>query len=234
MELGKGLVKVILIGWAAVLILQMQIDFILSLGNMTAEVALAVLGQNIVWFFVLMAATLIVVAAMDTPFQIYNNKKQNRMTKTEVKQEHKGQEGSPETKMRIRQAQQEIAQRRMMQQVPEADVVITNPTHYAVALKYDQEGGGAPIVVAKGVDVLAMRIRSVANEHRVPMVESPALARAVYYSADIDDEIPAGLYLAVAKVLAYIFSLREKPGTDFSRSMPFNDVNVPEEFRRDE
>ncbi|MDH5301605.1 MAG: flagellar biosynthesis protein FlhB [Gammaproteobacteria bacterium] len=233
MELVKAIAKVVLIGWVAVAILMWQADSIMGLGYMPVEVALEFLGRDIIWFFILMSFSLIVVAAMDTPFQIWNNTQQLKMTKKEVKDENKNQEGSPETKSRIRRVQIEMARRRMMQQVPTADVVITNPTHYSVALRYDQESGGAPVVVAKGTDTLAFRIRAVANEHNVPILESPALARAVYYSTDLDEEIPSELYLAVAKVLAYIFSLKDKPGTDFSRPLEFTDVTIPEGFRRD-
>lgn len=233
MELIKGIFKVLLVGSMAFSIFYWQYDVILALGSMEMEVALAELGRDIIYFFILLSASLVVIAAIDAPFQMWNHKRQLKMTKDELKQEHKNQEGSPETKQRIRRVQMEMAQRRMMQQVPEADVVITNPTHYAIALKYDQAGGGAPIVVAKGADAVAARIRSVAQEHHVPLLSSPALARAIYYSTELDQEIPAGLYMAVARVLAYIFSLREKPGTDFSRPLSFTDIEVPEEFRRD-
>lgn len=233
MELGKALAKVTLVGIAAVWILYSQAADLLTLGHKDMEPALAEVGEKMLWFFLIMSAALIVVAAIDAPFQLWNNKRQLRMTKEEVKKEHKQQEGSPEVKGRIRQIQMEMAQRRMMQKVPEADVVITNPTHYAVALKYDQDGGGAPVVVAKGSDEIAARIREAATLHNVPLLSSPALARAIYYSTELDEEIPSGLYMAVAKVLAYIFSLREKTGTDFSKPLHFEDVSIPEEYRRD-
>jgi flagellar biosynthetic protein FlhB len=156
-----------------------------------------------------------------------------KMTLQEVKDELKNTEGKPEVKGRIRQLQREIAQRQMMKSVPEADVVITNPTHYAVALKYDGEGRGAPVLVAKGVDFLAFKIREVAEEHDVPVLSAPPLARAIYNSTEIEEEIPSGLYMAVAQVLAYVFQLKrykerqaEKPTDIKVDSLP-----IPEEFK---
>ncbi len=148
-----------------------------------------------------MACGLILIAAVDVPFQLWDSKQKLMMTKQEVKDEYKDSEGKPEVKSKIRQLQRQMAERRMMQQVPEADVVITNPTHFAVALKYDPAKGNAPVMLAKGGDFLALKIREIAQEHKVTLLESPALARAVYYSTEVDQEIPAGLYLAVAQVL---------------------------------
>jgi flagellar biosynthetic protein FlhB len=131
-----------------------------------------------------------------------------RMTREEVRREHKEAEGSPEVKGRIRAIQRELAERRMMDEVPKADVIVVNPTHYAVALRYDEKRMRAPQVVAKGVDLMAARIREVASEHKVPIFEAPPLARALHRTTRIGDEIPAGLYVAVAQVLTYIFQLR--------------------------
>ena len=130
------------------------------------------------------------------------------MTRQEVRDEHKEHDGSPQTKQRIRQMQQAQARRRMMHKVPTADVVIVNPTHFAVALKYEPKSMRAPQVVAKGADLVAQNIRRIAEEHRVPIFESPRLARALYRSTDLNREIPAGLYMAVAQVLSYIFRVR--------------------------
>ncbi len=234
MELIKAIAKVILVGGVAVALLLWQGDAVLALGYQSLETALAEMGEQLVWFFLALSASLVVVAAIDAPFQLWNNRNQLKMSKQEVKQEHKQTEGSPETKARIRKVQNEMAQRRMMQQVPEADVVITNPTHYAVALRYDQDSDGAPVLVAKGSDLLAARIRELAAEHQVPIVSAPALARALYYNTELDHEIPAGLYVAVARVLAYVFSLRRKPGTVFSSPMTFDDLDIPDELRRDD
>jgi flagellar biosynthetic protein FlhB len=131
-----------------------------------------------------------------------------RMSREEIREEYKESEGSPEVKGKIRQLQQEVARRRMMQEVPKADVVVVNPTHFAVALKYDDKRMRAPIVVAKGVDVIAAKIREVAGEHAVPIFEAPPLARVLYRNVDIGDEIPSTLYVAVAQILTYVFQLK--------------------------
>ena len=166
-------------------------------------------------FSLLVVSTgLIVIAAVDVPFQMWQYQKKLRMTRQQVKDEFKETEGRPEVKSRIRQMQQQIAARRMMEDLPTADVVITNPTHFAVALKYDTESAGAPRVIAKGKDLVAKRIREVASEHGVPLFSAPPLARVLFRTTDIGDEIPARLYTAVAQVLAYIFQLNEtlRPG----------------------
>jgi len=234
-ELSKALAKFFIITIIAVLLLQGYADTLLLVGRQAVEPAVATIGNELVWFFFLLSLSLLIIAAADAPFQLWDSAKQIRMSKHEVKQEHKNQEGSPETRARVRQAQRELAMKRMMAEVPEADVIITNPTHYAVAVKYNQNDDGAPVVVAKGVDLVAARIRLVANEHKVPILSSPALARAIFYSTEIDEEIPAGLYMAVAKILAFIFQLRDKPGTDFSSPLTYeDDVPIPDDLRRDE
>ena len=157
---------------------------------------------------------------------------QLRMTKQEIKDEYKDSEGKPEVKSRIRQLQREMAERRMMSKVPQADVVITNPTHFAVALKYDPLSSGAPVVLAKGADFIAQRIREVANENQIIILESPPLARAVYYSTEIDHEIPSGLYLAVAQVLAYVFQLRQYRAGQGKRPGPMPDPTIPDDLKR--
>jgi len=233
-ELFKALAKFFVVAIVAVILMEMNAEWLVALGAQPHEPALAEMGRELAWFFIYLSLSLFVIAAVDAPFQLWDNKNQLKMSKDEIKQEHKGQEGSPETKARVRQAQRDMANKRMMTEVPDADVVITNPTHYAIALKYDQTAGGAPIVVAKGADLVAAKIRAIAAENRVPLLSSPALARAIFHSTEIDDEIPAALYVAVAKVLAYVFQLAGKPGTDFSSPIPFEDVTIPEEFRRDD
>ncbi|MDH5546493.1 MAG: flagellar biosynthesis protein FlhB [Gammaproteobacteria bacterium] len=232
-ELLKAIGKVTLVGAAAVALLYWQANDILSVGYQSLRPALKTIGEDLTWFFLILSSVLIVIAAIDAPFQLWDNKKQLMMTKEEVKQEHKQTEGSPETKSRIRQVQFEMHRRRMMAEVPTADVVITNPTHFAVALKYDDKRGGAPIVVAKGADLIAAQIREIARANSVPLLSSPALARAIYYSTEVSEEIPSGLYVAVAKVLAYIFDLRRRPGTDFSKPITLEDVPIPDDLRRD-
>ena len=234
MELWKALAKFFVVVIVAGLLLYHNADKLMIVGRQDVEVALANIGSELLWYFLFLSLSLLVIAVVDAPFQIWDNKQQMKMSKDEVKQEFKSQEGSPETRQRIRQAQRDIAMRRMMEDVPDADVVITNPTHYAVAIKYDADGGGAPRVVAKGSDLIAMRIRLIASENKVPQLSSPALARAIYYSTELDQEIPAGLYMAVAQVLAFIFRLKEKPGTDFSSPLVLDDVPIPDDLRRDE
>ena len=174
----------------------------------------------------------IVIAAIDVPFQIFDHQKKLRMTKQEVKDEYKDTEGKPEVKGKIRQLQREMAQRRMMQDVPGADVVITNPTHYAVALKYDQKKMAAPIVVAKGSDETAFKIMEIARENKVEILRTPPLARAVYHNTDIGGEIPDGLYMAIAQVLAYVFQLRQfRKGRGEKPQMP--KFPIPSDLRRD-
>jgi len=172
--------------------------------------ALKICGTSLL----VISSGLILIAAVDVPFQIWQYEKKLRMTKQQVKDEFKETEGRPEVKSKIRALQQQIATRRMMEELPNADVVITNPTHFAVALKYDDATMGAPRVIAKGKELLAQRIREVAGEHGIPLFEAPPLARALYKTTDIGQEIPARLYSAVAQVLAYIYQLGEalKPG----------------------
>jgi len=156
----------------------------------------------------MLAACLGLIAAVDVPWQRWQFSRQLRMTRQEIREEFKEHEGSPEVKGRIRRLQQEVARRRMMKEVPKADVVVVNPTHFAVALRYDEQRMRAPQVVAKGVDEVAARIRAVADEHRVPVFEAPPLARALHRAVPLGGEIPASLYVAVAQVLTYVYQLR--------------------------
>lgn len=208
-ELVKSILKVLVIGSSAIVVLMMVTDSLLGLGRMVPERAITDSIGMLGWFFLMVSLPLVLIALVDVPWQLYSHHKQLRMTKQEVKDEMKQSDGSPEMKAKVRQLQQEASRRRMMQAVPEADVIITNPTHFAVALKYDESRGAAPIVLAKGMDEVALRIRELAKSHDVLIVESPRLARAVYASTEIDAEIPAGLYLAVAQVLTYVYQLRQ-------------------------
>jgi flagellar biosynthetic protein FlhB len=158
--------------------------------------------------FIALTAGLLIIAAIDVPIQLWQYNKKLKMTRQEIRDEMKESEGSPEIKGRIRQVQQEMARRRMMQEVPKADVVVTNPTHFAVALRYDENRMRAPIVVAKGADAIAARIREIAAEHNVTIFEAPPLARALHRHVEIGGEIPQTLYSAVAQVLTYVFQLR--------------------------
>ncbi|GGI98480.1 flagellar biosynthesis protein FlhB [Halopseudomonas pertucinogena] len=233
-ELLKAVAKFLVVLVMALVVLNMRTDDLLALGNQTLPSAIAqsawILGTSLV----LLACALILIAAVDVPFQIWDNKKKTRMTKQEVRDEYKDSEGKPEVKSRVRQLQREMAERRMMGEVPKADVVITNPTHYAVALKYDPVNSGAPVVVAKGADFLAQKIREVAAEHDVIVLESPPLARAVYYSTELEHPIPAGLYLAVAQVLAYVYQIRQYQQGKGQRPGPMPEPPIPDDLRRDE
>ncbi|WP_304641183.1 flagellar biosynthesis protein FlhB [Pseudomonas sp.] len=233
-ELLKALAKFLVVLAAALLVMNFQRGDLLALSLESLPNAMVHSGWILGTALLLLACSLILIAAVDIPFQLWDHKKKLLMTKQEVRDEYKDSEGKPEVKSRIRQLQREMAQRRMMAEVPNADVVITNPTHFAVALKYDPVNSGAPVVVAKGVDVLALKIREVAGEHDVVVLESPPLARAVYYSTELDQQIPAGLYLAVAQVLAYVFQLRQYRAGQGKRPGPVPKVPIPDEFRRDE
>ena len=180
-----------------------------------------------------MAAGLLLIAAADVPIQLWQTHQKMLMTKQEVRDEYKDSEGKPEVKQRIRQLQREASQRRMMAAIPEADVIITNPTHYAVALKYDPEQGAAPLLLAKGVDFIALKIREIGNEHKIQVLESPALARSIYYSTELEEEIPAGLYLAVAQVLAYVFQIRQHQAGKGKPPEPLNEVPIPPDLQHD-
>jgi flagellar biosynthetic protein FlhB len=176
-----------------------------------------------------MAVGLIIIAMIDAPYQLWKHNEDMKMTLQEVKDEYKQTEGSPEIKGRIRRMQREMSMRRMMQDVPNADVIITNPEHYAVALKYDMETDPVPVVLATGVDFNAAQIRTIAQQHEIPIIRSPALARALYYNTNVGDVIPSALFAAVAQVLSMVFQLRNKERQD----MPdFSDLSVPSDLKQ--
>jgi len=206
-ELLKALAKFALVGTIAVFVLDWLADEFIGLGRQSLMAALSHSAWLMATAFILFSAGLILIAAVDVPFQIWDHAKKLRMTRQEVKDELKETEGRPEVRGKIRALQQETANRRMLEDIPIASVVVTNPTHYAVALRYDTEEPGAPVVVAKGADLMALKIREVASEHGVPIFEAPPLARALYASAEIGDEIAERLYVAVAQVLTYIYQL---------------------------
>ncbi|MCQ4320954.1 flagellar biosynthesis protein FlhB [Stutzerimonas stutzeri] len=233
-ELLKALGKFLVVLMVALAVLAAYQDDLLSIAKQPLDLAIMHSVEVVGWCALWMACGLILIAAVDVPFQLWDNKQKLMMTKQEVRDEYKDSEGKPEVKSRIRQLQRDAAQRRMMQAIPDADVVITNPTHFAVALKYDGSKGGAPMLVAKGGDFVALKIREIANEHQVTVLESPALARAVYYSTELDREIPAGLYLAVAQVLAYVYQLRQYRSGKGKRPDPLSSLPIPPDLRRDE
>ncbi len=229
MELVKALAKFLLIGLIGALLLWYFLPQLMGLGREEPAVGLAHAGQILARSFVILSASLALIAAIDVPFQLWDHAKNLKMTRQEVRDEHKNTEGKPEVKAKVRTLQREIAQRRMMSEVPKADVVITNPTHYAIALRYDADKMAAPVVVAKGVELVASQIRTVAVAHRVPIFEAPPLARALYYSTEIEQQVPAGLYLAVAQVLAYVFQLRATARGGPVPAPP-EDLPVPDDF----
>jgi flagellar biosynthetic protein FlhB len=207
-ELAKALLKCLVVSAVCAVIVSSIFGDVLALGRMEPRAAISRGAGLLSWAFVWLCASLALVAIVDVPLQIFQFKRALRMTRQELRDESKELDGRPETKQRIRQMQQTLARRRMMHKVPTADVLIVNPTHFAVALKYDPKKMRAPVVLAKGVDLVAQNIRRIAEEHRVPVFESPKLARALYRSTDLNKEIPSGLYVAVAQILSYIFRVR--------------------------
>ncbi|WP_406731706.1 flagellar biosynthesis protein FlhB [Vibrio scophthalmi] len=184
-------------------------------------------------FILLISCSLLIVVAIDIPFQIWQHANQLKMTKQEIKDEYKETEGKPEVKGRIRMLQREAAQRRMMADVPQADVIVTNPEHFSVALRYDQKNDRAPIVVAKGVDHMAMKIREVAREHNIYIIPAPPLARALYHSTELEHEIPDGLFTAVAQILAYVFQLKQYRKRGGQRpNLKTSELPIPTELRK--
>lgn len=207
-ELGKALLKLVVVGAIAAGVTHKMMAEMLNLGSLPTEISIGHAGALIVQALLFMSLGLLLIAAVDAPYQWWTHHQQLLMTREEVRQEMKENEGRPEVKNRVRQLRQKYAKQRMMQRVPSASVVVTNPTHFAVALKYDPGRDKAPRVVAKGRDLVAAEIRRIAVENGVPLFEAPPLARAIYGTTDIDREIPQGLYVAVAQVLSYVFQVR--------------------------
>jgi len=230
-ELGKAILKCVVVGAVCTGVTMHVFHGVLSLGHMSAKSAIGagagLLGGAFVW----LSASLALIAMVDVPLQLFQFNRQMRMTRQEVRDEAKDSEGRPETKRRIRQMQQAIARRRMLHKVPKADVIIVNPTHFAVALQYDPASMRAPRLLAKGLDLVALNIRRIGEEHRIPIFEAPKLARALYRSTDLDSEIPAGLYMAVAQVLSYVFRIRTLNPTAAAR-MQRPDPKVDDEYEQ--
>lgn len=206
-ELVKALLKSFLVGGVGAWSIWREKDHIMSLMTQPLNVSLPDFAETVLFSTLLIVTSLALLAVLDVPFQLWQYHKKLRMTKEEVRKEMKETEGDPQIKARIRSAQREMARRRMMAEVPQADVVVTNPTHFAVALKYDADRMGAPMVVAKGADAVAQKIREIARENDVPLLEAPPLARALYAHCELDQTVPAALYTAVAEVMAYIYQL---------------------------
>ncbi|OUS11508.1 flagellar biosynthesis protein FlhB [Gammaproteobacteria bacterium 53_120_T64] len=230
MELIKALGKFLLVGSMATVVIWQTFDQLLLLASKDVETALNHFANIAGLSFLSFCTALILIAAIDVPFQLWEHKRQLKMTKQEIRDESKESEGRPEVKSQIRMLQREMSQRRMMDNVPSANVVITNPSHYAVALKYDEHGPRAPVVVAKGKGDIALRIRTLAAEHDVLTFAAPPLARAIYASTEIDHEIPAQLYLAVAQVLAYVYQLKLPVKRGQAAPKPPTNIAIPDEL----
>lgn len=232
-ELGKGWLKVLLLGGVGITVLLSFSPSFMQLGPTNVEYASRQGINLILTGFLILAAVTGLIALLDVPWQIFSHTKKLRMSRQEQKDEYKNTEGKPEVKGRIRQLQREISQRRQMAKVPEADVVITNPEHYSVALKYDQNAMAAPVVLAKGADEMALKIREIAKEHRVPMVQAPPLARSLFQFAKVDEPIPEGLYMAVAQILAYVWQLEQYQKGRQPKPRKPSDMPIPDDLRFD-
>ena len=228
-EMVKSIAKSLLLGGVAVWMIWSEREEIFSIFSLPIETGLVSMGNLVVYSFMIIVLSMILIVAVDVPFQLWQHYRKLRMTKEEVRKEYKEMEGSPEVRGRIRQLQREAARRRMMSAIPSADVIVTNPTHFSVALAY-KSGMNAPKVLAKGMGEIALKIREIGAEHGIPILEAPPLARALYRHAEIDHEIPTALYTAVAEVLVYVYQLdswRQKGG---QYPMPPRDIAVPEEM----
>ncbi len=207
-ELGKAFARFIVVALVTVVVLSKEFRSFTALGSEPGTSGIVHSMTLIGAALIALAGGLGVIAVVDVPLALWQYQRSLRMTRQELRDEQKDTEGSPEIKLRVRRLQQQQARKRMMQQVPKADVVVTNPTHYAVALRYDEPRMRAPVVVAKGVELIALTIREIALEHKIPIIEAPPLARALHASCELGGEIPAQLYAAVAKVLIYVYQLR--------------------------
>jgi flagellar biosynthetic protein FlhB len=228
-ELAKAIIKTIVVGAVAYVVIMRQKEAVFGLLGEPLYASFGHLMDMIAMSFLFIVGALGLIAAIDAPYQMWHYANKLKMTRQELIQESKESDGNPQIKGKIRQLQREMAKRRMMADVPTADVVVTNPTHYAVALKYADGMNGAPKVVAKGTDEVAAKIRELAKEHKVAILEAPPLARALHKHTDIGDEIPPRLYAAVAEVLAYVYQLKAyRPGLKYP-DRP-SKLDVPEDM----
>jgi flagellar biosynthetic protein FlhB len=228
-ELLKSLARFSVVALVAVIVLRRQFSAYAGLSSEPLHAgilhAITMAGSALI----ALGGGLAAIALVDVPLALWQHNRSLRMTRDEIRQESRESEGSPETRSRVRQVQQAMARRRMMAEVPKADVVVTNPTHYAVALRYDEDRMRAPVVVAKGADLVALRIRELATEHGVPIVEAPPLARALHAGCELGDEIPARLYAVVAQVLTYVYHLKVARRVGYGMPTPPNIDSVPPE-----
>ena len=224
-ELFKAIAKSVVIGSMAALLIWNNKEEVLELIKYPVHVGISHMGELLGFSFLFLVSSMLLIVAIDVPFQIWEHADKLKMSKEDVRKENKETEGDPQVKARIRGIQRENARRRLMEEIPNADVIVTNPTHYAIALRYQGDSMRAPKVVAKGVHLLAARIRELGEENRVPILEAPPLARALYHHAELDTEIPETLYTAVAEVLAYVLQLKRYNSQ--GGSMPEMPVNLP-------
>lgn len=228
-ELVKAVAKALLVGGVAIWVLWSEREDIFAIFGQSVEIGLVSAGHLINYSFLVIVSTMLLIVAVDVPFQLWQYYDKLKMSKEDVKQEGKEMEGNPQIKAHIRQLQREAARKRMMSTVPTADVIVTNPTHYAVALAY-RSGMGAPKVLAKGMGEIALKIREIGAQNAVPLLEAPPLARALYRHAELDQEIPSALYAAVAEVLAYIYQLVEWRRVGGNHPLPPREIAVPSEM----
>ncbi|MEC9255001.1 MAG: flagellar biosynthesis protein FlhB [Pseudomonadota bacterium] len=232
-ELFKAWAKVLVVGTVAWLTLLFFFQDAMRIQYESTESAIDHAITIIIWSVLALCASTALIAIVDVPWQIYSFTKKMRMSMQEIKDEYNETEGKPEVKSKVRQLQREVAQRRMMADVPEADVVITNPTHYSVALRYDAGASAAPVLLAKGSDRVALKIREIAKENNVPQMQAPPLARALYTHTKVGDEIPEGLYVAVAQVLAYIYQMDQFAKGKGPKPERKPDMPIPRDLRVD-
>jgi flagellar biosynthetic protein FlhB len=229
-ELLKAVMKALVIGIGAAIVLWKAKDAMLAVAGQPLDVALASVGELVMTNVLTVAAVMIMIVGVDVPLQLWQHARSLRMSKDELKREAKEMEGDPHVKAAIRAQQRAAARKRMMAAVPTADVVVTNPTHYAVALKYDEKSMRAPMVVAKGADLVAARIRGIAETSHVPILEAPRLARVLFAHTEIGEQVPEKLYTAVAEVLAYVFRLRHRERFGGPEQAPLGEIEVPAEL----
>jgi flagellar biosynthesis protein FlhB len=230
MELSKAIAKSLVVGGIGALAIWHDKSEVVMLVSEPVSSAIPHLGSLIWSIFATIMGGMLLIAAVDVPFQLWEHNKKLKMTKEEVRQEAKETEGDPQVKARIRSMQREMARRRMMAEIPKADVVVTNPTHFSVALKYSDSKMRAPVVVAKGSHLMAARIKEIAKENNVPILEAPPLARALHRHCDLGQAIPEALYTAVAEVLAYVYQLRRYKQVGGAYPQEPHDLPVPKEL----
>ncbi len=233
MELLKGWAKVLVVATASVLAFAYHVEDIQALVHESIENGMLHLMHILLWAFFIICCSSLAIAAIDVPFQVTSHTQKMRMTMQEVKDEFKNTEGKPEVKSKLRQLQREASQRQMMGNIPDADVVITNPDHFAVALKYKPNEMPAPLLVAKGADEVAEKIKEIAREYNIPVICIPPLARSIFHFTKIDEEIPEGLYLAVAQVLAYVYQVNQWKKGFGQKPQGQPDYPIPDDLRWD-